>query len=170
MQIKYLLLSLFLLLLNFLGTKAAHKCVWVRGVLRCNKNPTKHFNVEVRVWDKDGVSIFQAIDPDDLMGVSFTDEDGTFALDGCGDDFDWIPGLENKPEPYVQILHYCNNEHGETIQMPIFKTFVPQTHDMGIMELDEVESSTTKTRVQIPALNPKFNSTVVRLSGQHEAA
>jgi hypothetical protein len=68
MHIKYLLLSLFLLLLNFLGTKAAHKCVWVRGVLRCNKNPTKHFNVEVRVWDKDGVSIFQAIDPDDLMG------------------------------------------------------------------------------------------------------
>jgi hypothetical protein len=52
--------------------------------------------------------------------------------------------------------------------MPIFKTFVPQTHDIGIMELDEVESSTTKTRVQIPELNPKFNGTFVKLSGQHE--
>uniref|UniRef100_A0A914EDM2 Uncharacterized protein n=1 Tax=Acrobeloides nanus TaxID=290746 RepID=A0A914EDM2_9BILA len=103
-----------------------------------------------------------AIDPDDLMGASFTDEDGTFALDGCGDDFDWIPGMENKPEPYVQILHYCNNDRGETIQMPIFKTFVPQTHDIGIMELDEVES------VQISELNPKFNNTFVKLSGQHE--
>uniref|UniRef100_A0AC34QEB8 Uncharacterized protein n=1 Tax=Panagrolaimus sp. JU765 TaxID=591449 RepID=A0AC34QEB8_9BILA len=118
---------------------ATHKCVWVRGILRCNKDPSKHFNVEVRVYDKDGISLFQMIDPDDLMGVSFTEQDGSFQLDGCGDDFNWFPGVENIPEPYIQIRHFCNSERGETIELPVFDTFVPETHDIGIMELDTEE-------------------------------
>ncbi len=48
--------------------ESAHKCVLVRGALRCRKNASKHFNVEVRVYDRDGISFLKMIDPDDLMG------------------------------------------------------------------------------------------------------
>ncbi|CAD5228659.1 unnamed protein product [Bursaphelenchus xylophilus] len=143
-------LWLAILLLNLiLISEAAHKCVWVTGVLKCRKNPRNHANVEVRVYDKDGISILQAIDPDDIMGVTFTDEDGTFKLDGCGDDFDWLPGVPNVPEPYLQIRHFCNSEKGETIRLPEFDVFVPDTYDVGILELDETATSTT---------NPKFGN------------
>lgn len=59
---------LLLLTVSLPILEAAHKCVWVTGVLKCRKNARNHANVEVRVYDKDGVSIFQAIDPDDIMG------------------------------------------------------------------------------------------------------
>ncbi|TMS39747.1 hypothetical protein L596_006228 [Steinernema carpocapsae] len=71
--------------------------------------------------------------------VSFTDDGGTFQLDGCGDDFDWIPGVPNDPEPYIQILHYCNNDKGEIMLLPEFNTFVPNTYEIGTIELDAPE-------------------------------
>jgi hypothetical protein len=80
---------------------ATHKCVWVTGVLKCNKNEKNQMNVEVRAYDKDGIGILQAIDPDDLMGVTFTETDGSFKLDGCADDFNWLPGVPNLPDPYI---------------------------------------------------------------------
>ncbi|KAE9421774.1 hypothetical protein Angca_000713, partial [Angiostrongylus cantonensis] len=69
--------------------------------------------------------------------VTFSTDDGRFQLDGCGDDFDWIPGLSNKPEPYVQIRHYCNSDEGEVITLPEFRVYVPKTHDMGTIILDK---------------------------------
>ncbi|VDD86239.1 unnamed protein product [Enterobius vermicularis] len=120
---------------------AGHKCVWVHGFVKCQKDPEKQLNVEVRVYDRDGISVAQVVDPDDLMGVTFTDEDGMFQLDGCGDDFDWVPGIPNDPEPYVQILHYCNSEKGDIITLPEFRVFVPQTYELGIIELDTATSS-----------------------------
>lgn len=66
-----MLTSLALVAVAIWHAEAAHKCVWVRGAVRCNKNPAKQVNVEVRVYDRDGVSLFQMIDPDDLMGYSF---------------------------------------------------------------------------------------------------
>lgn len=82
-------------------------------------------NVEVRAYDKDGIGVLQMIDPDDLMGVTFTEADGSFKLDGCGDDFNWLPGVPNLPDPYITIKHYCNSEKGETIRLPEFDVFVP---------------------------------------------
>jgi hypothetical protein len=66
----------------------------------------KYFNktlFQIRVWDRDGPGPLQMIDPDDLMGVTFSNDDGRFQLDGCGDDFDWIPGVKNVPEPYIEV-------------------------------------------------------------------
>ncbi|RCN52385.1 Transthyretin-like family protein [Ancylostoma caninum] len=97
-MISFLLLS-FVIPLSLAGKD----CVWILGRVKCEHDPTKNLNVEVRVWDRDSFGPFKLIDPDDLMGVTFTNEDGRFQLDGCGDDFDWIPGLTNKPEPYVEV-------------------------------------------------------------------
>ena len=53
--------------------------------------------------DRDGYGPLTMLDPDDLMGVTFTNDDGRFQLDGCGDDFDWIPGIKNSIEPYIKV-------------------------------------------------------------------
>ncbi|EPB77160.1 Transthyretin-like family protein [Ancylostoma ceylanicum] len=130
------MISFFVLSLLIPLSLAGKDCVWILGRVQCEHDPTKNLNVEVRVWDRDSFGPFKLIDPDDLMGVTFTNEDGRFQLDGCGDDFDWIPGLNNKPEPYVEIRHYCNNDEGEVITMPEFKVFVPDTYDIGTIILD----------------------------------
>ncbi|CAP24305.2 Protein CBR-TTR-53 [Caenorhabditis briggsae] len=134
----YLCISIFPLSL------AGRECVWVLGKVECQSDPTKNLNVEVRVWDRDGPGPLQMIDPDDLMGVTFSNDDGRFQLDGCGDDFDWIPGIKNVPEPYIEIRHYCNSEKGDIFQLPEFSTFVPNTYDIGTIVLDK-ETRGTKT-------------------------
>jgi hypothetical protein len=141
MALNLLTLALFGILVTF--ATATHKCVWVTGVLKCNKDAKNHMNVEVRAYDKDGIGILQALDPDDMMGVTFTETDGSFKLDGCGDDFNWLPGVPNLPDPYITIKHYCNSEKGETMRLPEFDVFVPDTYDIGILVLDE--QSTEKT-------------------------
>ncbi|MCP9265921.1 Bifunctional 3'-phosphoadenosine 5'-phosphosulfate synthase 2 [Dirofilaria immitis] len=179
---------------------AEHKCVWVHGTVRCHRDPSRNLNVEVRVYDRDGLSIAKIVDPDDLMGdeqvcvrsykkdcaehrrlfvvlastirgeikqsvrftgnllsthtlnLTFTNEDGSFQLDGCGEDIDWIPGIPNNPEPYLQILHYCKSEMGEIIRLPPFRTFVPKTYEMGIINLDSpIQISLAKTILSLPA-------------------
>lgn len=115
-----------------------------------------------------------------IFRVSFTEQDGSFQLDGCGDDFNWFPGVENPPEPYVQIRHFCNSEAGETLELPAFETFVPETHDIGILELDsesqnlDIPSRKNKNSKEVhvaepsgnefveQARNPKFHTEVVR--------
>uniref|UniRef100_A0A914MBH2 Uncharacterized protein n=1 Tax=Meloidogyne incognita TaxID=6306 RepID=A0A914MBH2_MELIC len=131
---------------------AASKCVWVRGAILCQKDPSKQFNVEVRAYDRDGYGVLKVVDPDDLMGITFTEPDGTFQLDGCGKDFDWIPGVvPNNPDPYIKIFHYCNTPKGETLELPEFDTFVPRTHDVGIVILDS--KKTTNAPVTFPTIN-----------------
>ncbi|VDK79978.1 unnamed protein product [Litomosoides sigmodontis] len=162
MQRHLISLNACVMLLMIPLAYAGHKCVWVHGTVRCHKDPSKNLNVEVRVYDRDGLSIAKIIDPDDLMGedapllavdvqimwelnwwrlsstlrVTFTNEDGSFQLDGCGGDIDWIPGISNYPEPYLQLLHYCNSQTGEIIRLPPFKIFVPKTYEIGTIDLD----------------------------------
>ncbi|MFH4976199.1 hypothetical protein AB6A40_002908 [Gnathostoma spinigerum] len=126
-----------LLIIQLHTVDAGHKCVWIHGTVNCRNNPEKNLNVEIRVYDRDGRGFLSLIDPDDLMGVTFSNEDGSFQLDGCGDDHDWIPGIPNDPEPYMQILHYCNDEEGETMILPLERRFVPTTYEVGVIELDE---------------------------------
>lgn len=46
-----------------------------------------------------GKQIYDHIDPDDKMGFTIVDRlDGLFNVEGCADDFDWIPGVKNRPE------------------------------------------------------------------------
>lgn len=125
-----------------------------------------------------------------VFRVSFSEQDGSFQLDGCGDDFNWLPGVENPPEPYIQIHHYCNSEKGETMKLPVFDTFVPDTHDIGILELDrdepqpiDVNKKSGEVRIADgdeltiephgnefvdQVRNPKFSSGVVKTLDQDE--
>jgi hypothetical protein len=45
-------------------------------------------------------------------------------LDGCGDDFNWLPGVPNLPDPFIRVYHYCNSAKGETLDLPEFDVFV----------------------------------------------
>lgn len=68
-MLKLFIFVIFILILK--NVEAENKCVWVRGAVRCLKDPSKQMNVDVRVYDRDGWSIFKMIDPDDLMGYVF---------------------------------------------------------------------------------------------------
>ena len=125
---------------------AGHACVWVVGQVKCEKDETKSTNVEIRALDRDSVWPFSFVDPDDLMGVTFSNEEGRFQLDGCADDQNWLPGVDNIPEPYIKIRHYCNSERGETIELPEFTTFAPNTYDLGTIILDTQKSAPPPSR------------------------
>lgn len=48
----------------------------------------------------------------------------------------WFPGINNDPDPYIRIYHYCNKPEGENVELPEFDIFVPQSHDIGTTILD----------------------------------
>ncbi|KAI6189394.1 hypothetical protein M3Y97_00003300 [Aphelenchoides bicaudatus] len=107
------------------------------GVFYCSKNHGKHRGIKVELVDRDGIGPFQWLDKDDLMGMSYTDANGIFEVEGCGNDPDFPLGLyENKPDPYIIFTHYCNSRRGEIIRFPEFRTFRPDTHDVGAFDLD----------------------------------
>ncbi|CAJ0931400.1 unnamed protein product, partial [Mesorhabditis belari] len=147
MLLKFLLpCLLFVFSKEVLG---AHECVWITGQVNCQHDPSKNLNVEIRVYDRDSTFfLLKLMDPDDLMGVTFSSENGLFSLDGCGDDFDWVPGFKNKPEPYIQIRHYCNKAEGETITLPEFSTFVPNTYELGTFQLDGPSNGAPKVNLK----------------------
>lgn len=62
-------MNAWVMLLLMRSAYAEHKCVWVHGTVHCHKDPSKNLNVEVRVYDRDGISFIKIIDPDDLMGL-----------------------------------------------------------------------------------------------------
>uniref|UniRef100_A0A1I7XQW8 Transthyretin-like family protein n=1 Tax=Heterorhabditis bacteriophora TaxID=37862 RepID=A0A1I7XQW8_HETBA len=49
--------------------------------------------------------------------------------------------VRNPPEPYIEIRHYCNNAEGETITLPEFNKFVPDTYEIGTVILDNGKTS-----------------------------
>lgn len=79
-----------------------------------------------------------------FYSVTFTERDGTISLDGCGADFDWLPGVSNPPDPYIIIRHNCNGVAGEILELPEFNTFVPDSYDLGIIELDSALKNNKK--------------------------
>ncbi|MFH4976200.1 hypothetical protein AB6A40_002909 [Gnathostoma spinigerum] len=86
-------------------------------------------------------SVYKLIDPDDKMGFTVVEnEDGIFNVEGCGSDFDWIPGLKNSPEVYIGVHHFCKSPSGSFLKvLPPFRHFVPSTYHYHItspIELD----------------------------------
>ena len=61
-------LLLLAVVLYFEPINGASKCVWSYGQLSCKRNPKAVANVDIYLWDRDGLGIFQYIDPNDIMG------------------------------------------------------------------------------------------------------
>ncbi|CAJ0947878.1 unnamed protein product, partial [Mesorhabditis belari] len=129
MLLKFLLpCLLFVFSKEVLG---AHECVWITGQVNCQHDPSKISML--RVYDRDSTFfLLKLMDPDDLMGVTFSSENG----------------FKNKPEPYIQIRHYCNKAEGETITLPEFSTFVPNTYELGTFQLDGPSNGAPKVNLK----------------------
>lgn len=77
-------------------------------------------------------------------------------MNGCGSDVNWL-FISNDPDPFIQIKHYCNGLL-ETIELPGFYKFSPESYDFGTIELSNPlipwETTTLKTIIKkIPFQN-----------------
>ncbi|CAJ0567785.1 unnamed protein product, partial [Mesorhabditis spiculigera] len=90
--------------------------------------------VRISLYDHDSLPW----ESDDLMGRTYTDIDGKFVVEGCGDDF----GPWNDPDPYIVVEHRCPYvghtvaiTHRKTI-VDVWKTFMPMETSVGLVRLD----------------------------------
>jgi len=138
--IAMLLLSMLIIDL----IEARSECVKAIGRVECRAAPSMASRVLIELRDRDGGLL--PMDSDDLMGRTWSTENGSFELSGCGSDF----GFWNGPDPYVHVEHACpstwssREKKGEkrTTQFFVWPMFVPQILDMGKISLDD-ESSTS---------------------------
>jgi len=126
-----LLTSVVCLSLLIVESECKTRCVWAFGKVVCKKNATKAANVEIKLMDWDGGTIF---DPDDEMGLTISEDDGSFKVEGCGSDF----GPWNEPDPYIRVYHFCNGgSKVEETETKVNRTFVPERTDFGQIILDK---------------------------------
>uniref|UniRef100_A0A0N5APV3 Transthyretin-like family protein n=1 Tax=Syphacia muris TaxID=451379 RepID=A0A0N5APV3_9BILA len=150
-NIKWICLLLLVLTITFVECNT--ECVWASGKLVCKKRPEGVLNATVTLFDKDGPSKVQLINPDDKMGFTTVNTlDGIFNVEGCASDYDWFFGIKNRPEAsclfvwfrffqiYIRVHHYCNSPKGEFLKvLPTFRVFVPESYDYHMrhpIELD----------------------------------
>ncbi|VDK19725.1 unnamed protein product [Anisakis simplex] len=119
-------ISILLIIVVCLKVVSANtECVWATGRVLCHKNQTLVLGTLVELFDQDG--------PGDMGFTTVDNEEGYFNVEGCADDFDWLPGIKNRPEVYIRLHHYCNSPKGEFLKvLPLFRVFVPHTYDHHI--------------------------------------
>lgn len=91
-----------------------------------------------------------------ILRVTVTEEDGIVRVNGCGSDVNWL-FISNDPDPFIQIKHHCNGLL-ETIELPGFYKFSPESYDFGTIELSDPlipwKTTTLKTIIEkIPFQN-----------------
>ena len=66
-----------------------------------------------------------------IYSRGYPEHDGSFRVEGCAGDHDWVPFHPNLPEPYILIYHYCNDPiNGEQLRLPEFRVFQPHTYEI----------------------------------------
>ncbi|CAJ0579659.1 unnamed protein product, partial [Mesorhabditis spiculigera] len=137
MLIKFLLAAAL-----FSAVSANTECIWVVGRVTCAMDQAKVIDTRVEVWDKDGpkssrvnvdpiMKLIDGVDPDDKAGVTLVeDESGTFKVEGCASDQDWL-FHKNQPEFYLRVYHRCtpSGQERSVDILPPVKVFVPNTYD-----------------------------------------
>ncbi|GMT33170.1 hypothetical protein PFISCL1PPCAC_24467, partial [Pristionchus fissidentatus] len=106
--------------LFLLVSAVASECFRVHGTVECPTDLHRIEFVRVLLFDRDVLPW----EMDDLMGETKTGEDGTFTVEGCGDDLGWW----NQPDPYIQIDHRCpEGGHNVAITMRHTMQWLPRT-------------------------------------------
>uniref|UniRef100_A0A915JD47 Uncharacterized protein n=1 Tax=Romanomermis culicivorax TaxID=13658 RepID=A0A915JD47_ROMCU len=121
--------------------RAGNKCAVAVGHLNCTSDPIWTKDVDVTLWDDDGIEIL-----DDRMGVTKSDQNGNFKVEGCGYDFG------SDPDPYVKIFTYCNAPQGKSIKTQIVRKFVPDQIEFGDINLDG-DGSSSSNWLHIPSID-----------------
>ncbi|CAJ0943723.1 unnamed protein product, partial [Mesorhabditis belari] len=108
------LLTFFTISLLFLPRiEAVTKCVRAHGQVHCATDVFRHEKVKISLYDHDSLPW----ESDDLMGRTYSDDEGRFMVEGCGDDF----GPWNEPDPYIVVEHRCPLQ-GHTVAITRRKT------------------------------------------------
>ncbi|KAK0404925.1 hypothetical protein QR680_017703 [Steinernema hermaphroditum] len=116
-----------------IGTSANTRCYKIVGNVTCSLKP---FNrpVEIQLIDEDGLPW----ETDDLMGRTWATRDGSFKIEGCGNDF----GQWNDPDPYLKFIHTCTKNHGYAGEKGPFvqsKMLVSESYLPHVITLENVD-------------------------------
>ncbi|KAF8356883.1 hypothetical protein PRIPAC_91878 [Pristionchus pacificus] len=102
------MIRLLLLQSSLLAAAAAkEECYAINGKVECefaDETTTSRVpvgKVQVDLMDEDSFS-------SELMGRTWTDDEGYFNVTGCGSDF----GSWNSPDPYLKFFHKCPISNG----------------------------------------------------------
>uniref|UniRef100_A0A0K0CXZ6 Transthyretin-like family protein n=1 Tax=Angiostrongylus cantonensis TaxID=6313 RepID=A0A0K0CXZ6_ANGCA len=113
------------------------ECLLVIGRLRCPTNPLKASGVRIDLVDEDSLPW----EIDDIMGRTWSDQNGSFTVSGCGADF----GPLNTPDPYLRIEHACPHQHdsqSSVTELNVVPTFLPRIVNLGFIYLDRYPDDT----------------------------
>ncbi|GMS88877.1 hypothetical protein PENTCL1PPCAC_11052 [Pristionchus entomophagus] len=82
---------------------AKEECYAIKGKIECEFGESRvpSGKVQVDLMDEDSFS-------SELMGRTWTDDEGYFNVTGCGSDF----GPWNAPDPYLKFHHSCPISNG----------------------------------------------------------
>ncbi|CAB3402252.1 unnamed protein product [Caenorhabditis bovis] len=106
-------------------------CIMATGRLKCPNEPQNVKSVQIDLYDEDALPL----ESDDLMGRTWSDQNGNFRVTGCGSDF----GPINTPDPYLYIEHNCKHRISNAtlpIQVDVIPLFLPSIVNLGNIYLD----------------------------------
>ncbi|GMR41380.1 hypothetical protein PMAYCL1PPCAC_11575 [Pristionchus mayeri] len=106
-MLRLLLLLRLLLTSLFAAVAAKEECYAINGKVECEFGDSRvpSGKIQVDLMDEDSFS-------SELMGRTWTDEEGCFNVTGCGSDF----GPWNAPDPYLKFYHSCPISNGAILE------------------------------------------------------
>ncbi|KAL1244333.1 Transthyretin-like protein [Trichinella spiralis] len=126
MRFRIFILFTLIIIYTITPSEGRTRCVKAIGKLICKANATHAVDVEIELFDDDGF-----LNPDDQMGWTTSNDDGTFHVEGCGYDF------LSDPDPYLKIWHACGGGSHRYYRTPIQMIFQPEVNDFGEIVLDQ---------------------------------
>ncbi|VDO60953.1 unnamed protein product [Heligmosomoides polygyrus] len=113
---------------------ARTECFLVHGRVQCPADPSKAAGVRIDLMDDDPLPL----EVDDTMGRTWSRNNGSFTVSGCGSDF----GPFNTPDGYLRLEHSCPHRRNgtiKTIEVDVLPIFLPRVVNLGTIYLDRYE-------------------------------
>ncbi|GMT17983.1 hypothetical protein PFISCL1PPCAC_9280, partial [Pristionchus fissidentatus] len=117
----------------FAAAAAKEECYAISGKVECEFGETRvpPTRVQVDLMDEDSFS-------SDVMGRTWTDDEGNFNVTGCGSDI----GPWNAPDPYLKFYHKCPISNGAILDerrvfdyLSILPVTLPVVKDQGTITI-----------------------------------
>ncbi|PAV63792.1 hypothetical protein WR25_26303 [Diploscapter pachys] len=100
----------------------------VVGKLKCPESSHFEKAVKIELLDEDSLPL----EVNDMMGRTWSTENGSFVISGCGSD----AGPLNTPDPFLKIYHVCPKGKSP-LEVNLVPLFLPNIVNIGTIYLDQ---------------------------------